>query len=226
MTDISQGVYSYHRLSQFRSIRLIEFAPPSRNTSEIKLQIKEFLLDAAPAYCALSYTWGDFSHLETLVCDDHLLEVTTNCTAAIQKLKWVLLTNPSLLLSGIGEQDLRNFSLSDTLRNCSPSLTDTASGHFFLWVDAICIDQSHDTHAILERHNQLRLMCEIYMRAEHTIVWLGEDSDGSQQCLDVLSREYEGTSALVHLRENPFPTRMNMQGGRVFSSRLVRITRV
>ncbi|KAE9363189.1 hypothetical protein N431DRAFT_564779 [Stipitochalara longipes BDJ] len=216
MTDMPQGVYSYQRLSQFRSIRLIEFVPPSRNTSEIELQIREFPLDAAPSYCALSYTWGDFNNLETLVCNDRLLEVTTNCKAAIQKLKWVLSTNESLLLSGIGEQHLGNFSLSDTLRNCSPSLTDTASGHFFLWVDAICIDQSHETHAILERHNQLRLMCEIYMRAEHTIVWLGEDSDSAQQCLDVLSKEYEGSSALVYLRENP----MNMQGGRVFSSRL------
>ena len=225
MADMPRGVYSYHRLSQIRSIRLIEFLPLSRNSSEISLQIKEFLLDAAPSYCALSYTWGDFHHLETLVCDGHLLEVTTNCKAAIQKLKWVLSTNPSLLLSGIGEQYLRNCSLSDTLCNGSPSLTDTASGHFFLWVDAICIDQSHDTHAILERHDQLRLMCEIYMRAEHTIIWLGEDSDGSQQCLDVLSQEYEGRSALVHLRD-PFPTHMNMQGSRVFSSRLVRFTRV
>ncbi|KAK4078247.1 uncharacterized protein Triagg1_3263 [Trichoderma aggressivum f. europaeum] len=39
------------------------------------------------------------------------------------------------------------------------------------WIDAICIDQS----CITERNQQVRLMMEIYTKAEETVMWLGED---------------------------------------------------
>ncbi|KAL7917945.1 heterokaryon incompatibility domain-containing protein [Trichoderma austrokoningii] len=48
-----------------------------------------------------------------------------------------------------------------------------------LWIDAICIDQSNT----VERGDQIRLMAEIYCKANRVIVWLGESADGSDQVL-------------------------------------------
>ncbi|KAF4624811.1 hypothetical protein G7Y89_g13357 [Cudoniella acicularis] len=65
MHNMPQDVYSYTRLSHRRNIRLIEFVPTSCN--KIELRLREFLLEAAPPYCALSYAWGDSSDLENLI---------------------------------------------------------------------------------------------------------------------------------------------------------------
>ncbi|KAK5715199.1 hypothetical protein LTR17_016948 [Elasticomyces elasticus] len=43
-----------------------------------------------------------------------------------------------------------------------------------LWIDAVCVDQSNDA----ERSEQVAIMDEIYSKATHNIVWLGEDEGG------------------------------------------------
>jgi hypothetical protein len=46
----------------------------------------------------------------------------------------------------------------------------------YFWADAVCIDQ----HDISERNQQVKLMLEIYKRADITLIWLGEDEgDGA-----------------------------------------------
>ena len=44
-----------------------------------------------------------------------------------------------------------------------------------VWADGICINQG-DVH---EKEAQVQLMGDIYSKAEKTIVWLGEEADGS-----------------------------------------------
>ena len=51
-----------------------------------------------------------------------------------------------------------------------------------IWVDAICIDQANEK----EKENQLPLMAEIYSKARHVLVWLGEAGDDSDQALEAL----------------------------------------
>ena len=59
----------------------------------------------------------------------------------------------------------------------------------FLWIDAICIDQAN----IQEKNHQVPLMADIYRRAEHVYVWLGQSSnnDGSKEALDFIHRPRE-----------------------------------
>jgi hypothetical protein len=51
-----------------------------------------------------------------------------------------------------------------------------------LWIDAICINQDDSA----ERSSQVRLMRDIYERAEKTIVWLGEAADNSELAIDLI----------------------------------------
>lgn len=51
-----------------------------------------------------------------------------------------------------------------------------------LWVDAICIDQTHDE----ERGQQVQLMAMIYSKAYCIIVWLGEMTDDVEGALEYI----------------------------------------
>lgn len=51
-----------------------------------------------------------------------------------------------------------------------------------LWVDAICIDQSNNS----ERTSQVRMMDQIYSRADCVVVWLGEAKATDRLAVDVL----------------------------------------
>lgn len=42
-----------------------------------------------------------------------------------------------------------------------------------LWIDAICIDQGDDDHAIRERNAQVQMMGDIYESASRVLIWLG-----------------------------------------------------
>ncbi|USP76322.1 hypothetical protein yc1106_03596 [Curvularia clavata] len=71
-------------------------------------------------------------------------------------------------------------------------------GSRFLWVDAVCIDQSHDE----EKGHQVQQMGKIYHTAENVIVWLGTGSEDSDTLMEFLGKlpskaEMRSTSQLV-----------------------------
>jgi hypothetical protein len=49
-----------------------------------------------------------------------------------------------------------------------------------MWVDAICINQNNKE----EQGHQIQYMAEIYSKASHVIVWLGEENEDSDQALE------------------------------------------
>jgi Heterokaryon incompatibility protein (HET) len=53
-----------------------------------------------------------------------------------------------------------------------------------VWVDAICINQEDD----VEKARQIGRMMDIYSKASWTGIWLGEDADGSQTVMEMLSQ--------------------------------------
>lgn len=58
----------------------------------------------------------------------------------------------------------------------------------FLWVDAICIDQSDDDEALRERAWQVQAMHHIYAQATGVIIWLGTEADDSTYALESLHK--------------------------------------
>ncbi|KAH7386532.1 heterokaryon incompatibility protein-domain-containing protein [Cadophora sp. MPI-SDFR-AT-0126] len=58
-------------------------------------------------------------------------------------------------------------------------------GHRRLWVDAICINQSHDA---IEKGHQVSLMASIYRNTEMGLVWLGDGSPMNAVCVDFFAQ--------------------------------------
>ena len=52
----------------------------------------------------------------------------------------------------------------------------------FLWIDAICIDQAN----IQEKNHRVPLIADVYRRAEHVCVMLGQSSDDSHKALQFI----------------------------------------
>jgi hypothetical protein len=108
MESESQPDYNYEPLPTVSSIRLLKYA---QNGSKITCSLQTTDLAAAPAYSALSYTWGSGKPddsltpklTRTVICGGRRLQITQN--------------------------------LHDLL--CTLRL----GPHWFLWVDAICIDR-------------------------------------------------------------------------------------
>jgi lipid-A-disaccharide synthase-like uncharacterized protein len=55
----------------------------------------------------------------------------------------------------------------------------------YLWIDKICIDQEND----LEKNYQIEMMADIYDRAEHVCVWLGEADSSSKTAMAFMKTE-------------------------------------
>jgi hypothetical protein len=74
-----------------------------------------------------------------------------------------------------------------TTPNCAAALRQLASEpgtrKHYLWVDAICIDQTSQT----ETNGQIPLMADIYSRAAHVVVWLGPGSPAATKTIGMLS---------------------------------------
>ena len=123
----------------------------------------------------------------------HLLRVTKGLVAPFQKSIHIELAEFPLgeaapryealsyrWSSSAGTQDIKcndkQFLITDS---CKKALEYLRSQHCWLWVDLICIDQNN----ISEKGHQVRLMSQIYVNAQRTIVWLGEDADIDSNCL-------------------------------------------
>lgn len=82
------------------------------------------------------------------------------------------------------------------------------SGHVWLWIDQICIDQS----TVEERNHQVGLMSVIYARAIRVLVWLGSEADGSGEAIEAITlgcdatRQHAGKVKL--LLERPYWSRL------------------
>ncbi|KAH7304153.1 heterokaryon incompatibility protein-domain-containing protein [Stachybotrys elegans] len=74
--------------------------------------------------------------------------------------------------------------------NCDSALRHLRLAHQdrILWVDAICIDQSHSRESIEERNTQVILMGEIYQKALCTLCWLGSGNDYTVELMRHLDR--------------------------------------
>jgi len=71
-------------------------------------------------------------------------------------------------------------------RNCERALKRARErpSRAFVWIDAICIDQSNDA----ERGQQVRLMPDIYSRAKTVLVYIGEEDNNSSWLLNTIAK--------------------------------------
>jgi Heterokaryon incompatibility protein (HET) len=144
-----------------QQIRLLRIEPSS-DIFSCSLHNVTFSTDSKLRYKALSYTWGP---------------PLPTCT--------VLVNGKPFLI----RENLYHFL--DTLRG-----EDTELQRFFsrkrvgatdlFWVDQICIDQLNP----LEKNHQVNFMGQIYSNASEVLLWLGATADGSNEAMNLLSKEY------------------------------------
>jgi hypothetical protein len=168
----SDASYEYFPLCSSPSGRSgDEFRPlvllPGQDDAEIRCEIQHALLDGAPRYEALSYTWGDPKGENSLVpcrgdpsasypvkIDEGYLKVAYNLMVALKHLR----------------HD-----------------TNTRT----LWIDAICINQHDDE----EKNHQVKAMARIYSGASRVLAWLGEDDEYTDLAFETLEELFWSTKA-------------------------------
>lgn len=97
-------------------------------------------------YAAISYTWGSTELTESILCDGKKYFITANLHFALSKVR-----------------DL----------GCTPTATRPNARSYFIWVDALCINQSRDPAALRERERQVLMIRRIFRQAQTVIADIG-----------------------------------------------------
>jgi hypothetical protein len=88
-SDISLPHYSYRKLENNQSIKLIALMPCTKLDTDqrVKYNLEVVELAANPSYSALSYTWGENVFPETLIYKNSALNITKNLQAALSRFR-------------------------------------------------------------------------------------------------------------------------------------------
>ncbi|KAF7185369.1 Heterokaryon incompatibility protein 6, OR allele [Pseudocercospora fuligena] len=157
--------YCYRPLPQSgKYLRL--FSLRSRDGKQVSGSLCTFALANAPNFHALSYTWTNPTR-------DHR----------------VFLVNEQHPVDSKGDGDfaeiLVNGSSAKVTKNLLDAFCELPQNELeYIWIDALCINQSD----LLERARQVRMMSEIYARAEQVTIWLGTEDENSSIALNALER--------------------------------------
>lgn len=172
--------YKYDALTEADEIRLMVINPARTLSDPLYCQLLSAINEETPAcpYEALSYMWGDE-----------------------QATKPIFMFYPELrgVLAKEGMKKKRSFQMKrlwarfyvrPNLYAALQRLRDYDGRHVYLWVDAICIDQSNNR----ERSSQVSKMDEVYNRARSVSVWLGSGNMQSELAFDFMKNLLEGTN--------------------------------
>ena len=130
-------------------IRLIRFGP-GRWDDPIGCDLVYVLLDDRPKYVALSYVWGDPTETQPISLNGKAFNITSNLFSGLRRLREIVSAT---------DQNTAATFLTDKLEN------------FYLWVDAVCINQDD----VEEKSRQITRMGDVYTLAYRVYAWLGEN---------------------------------------------------
>jgi hypothetical protein len=104
--------------------------------------------------------------------------------------------------------------LLNVRQNLWDFLVNSEHHDYWLWIDAICIDQT----SVQERNQQVQFMHNIYRTADEVLIWLGREADDSKHAIDYLHFWYPFT--LPRFGQSP-PTLNGMSKARRSECRAV-----
>jgi hypothetical protein len=136
--------YSTLKTDELRLLRPV----PGVDDQDIRFEISDFPRHDTPPYTAVSYTWGEGELTETVQLNERLFSVCPNLWSCLYFLRF-----------RTGRGGRWNESIEKENLPCWQ----------YIWVDAICIDQTNDS----ERSAQARLMDRTYRNAATVSIWLG-----------------------------------------------------
>lgn len=144
-------------------IRLLEVLDDKYSkTIKVRCRLTTWPIDSVPPYHAVSYTWGDAESNTTILINDKILRVRTNCELALKQAYWYRRNHSYLYRKW-------------RLRLYEQSRASWYSKSQFFWLDAICIDQTN----LGEKSKQVAMMGSIYRKASHVLACVGDHADDS-----------------------------------------------
>ncbi|KAI0099634.1 heterokaryon incompatibility protein-domain-containing protein, partial [Nemania sp. FL0031] len=163
--------FQYSKLGE-GEIRILRLYQSKHPDDPLRADLfKRKLEDITGGYEALSYCWGTQKatyniHIRDLNATTPGRRKTTPPTTATDMWKTAI--------NAISHTDFKiRKNLYDGLLRLRSKYRDV-----YLWVDAICIDQSE--RGKVEKAKQLAMMARIYNSASNVCVWLGEGYDGAE----------------------------------------------
>lgn len=124
-------------------------------------------------YTAVSYVWGNLDRSHRMKCN----ETETIPVKLVPELE---LKIPARFCPARFKESIK---ITDNLRTLLFHLREP-EGYPAFWIDAISINQDD----VNERNYQVQLMTEIYHRASHVIVWLGESDEKTIDAFQAIRR--------------------------------------
>lgn len=160
--------YDRHLVGE-NEIRVIHILPAGHMKSNLHCRMRYHSLNGSsmsengPPYQALSYTWA------SAFSPGHgVAPPSQRPDEQAEKLYLIDIDGCKLPITESLDSALRHLRLPDQ--------------GLVLWVDAICIDQTHDE----EKSAQVKQMKKIYEQAASVIVWLGPSAQCSDKAMDTL----------------------------------------
>ncbi|GAP92967.1 putative ankyrin and HET domain protein [Rosellinia necatrix] len=174
--DEQQFQYSKLRKNEVRILRLYQ---SKHQDDPLRADLFKRDLDSiSGGYEALSYCWGT----QKATYNIHIRDLNATTTQG-QKSTGVPRTAADMWMTAVNAISHIDFkirkNLYDALRQLRSKYHDV-----YLWVDAICIDQSEKGK--IEKAMQLAMMARIYNSASNVCVWLGEGYDGADSAFNLV----------------------------------------
>lgn len=177
----------YDPLPSESSIRLLRLNPPRDKVVRCSLQV--FELQDAPAFRALSYTWGPSDTIQRGT-SKATKQPFVSCTVRRKNVKHKkrgAAHRPHQQHIICDDQFIR---VTSNLRDALQMLRDTVNisslpqNPSYYWVDALCVNQDN----VLERNVQVARMADIFRAASGVVVWLGREDQFTADALQVIHK--------------------------------------
>ena len=192
------GTYRYSPLGP-NEIRLLHLFPADSVNDLIQTELKVARLDdPAMEYEALSYVWGHDEPTEKMWIQSSGQETPQSPTESPQSRSAM---TPKERFRAVGwnvasreREKNKTFyvrpNLDHALRHLrdypgpTPQQSRRAQQTLVIWIDSICIDQGNKD----EKSAQVKMMADIYKRADSVFIWLGRESEDSTIGMDFVLR--------------------------------------
>ena len=193
-----KGTHRYSKLGP-KEIRLLYVYPADTKSDSIQSELKVVRLDdRGIRYEALSYTWGHEEPTERMwiqgnpqQAPQHISEESESRSTMTPRER---LRAVAWDVARAEREKNKTFyvkpNLSDALRHLrdysqqSPNPTQQRPQTLVIWIDYICINQDDRD----ERSEQVRMMADIYKRADSVFIWLGREGEDSNIGMDFILR--------------------------------------
>ncbi len=163
--------FQYSKLDE-GEIRILRLYQSNHSDEPLRADLfKRKLEDVTGGYEALSYCWGT----EKPTYNIHIRDL--NATTPGRRNVTLPTTAADMWKTAINAISHTDFKIRKNLHDALLRLR-SKYRDIYLWVDAICIDQSE--RGKVEKARQLAMMARIYNSASNVCVWLGEGYDGAE----------------------------------------------